>query len=88
MTTSMRRVRKNSEWGYCPTTGKIRYGELRDAKQAIEHAFHSRAAARLDGREPTNRVVRAYRCPDCRGYHTTSVPFAAWSARGWERTAV
>ncbi len=76
-----RGTRRNRDWGYCPMTGKIRYGELWDAKKAIEHAFHERAAAGLKGSASTNRVVRAYRCEYCRGYHTTSVPYEAWGKR-------
>ena len=30
-----RGTRRNRDWGYCPMTGKIRYGELWDAKKAI-----------------------------------------------------
>lgn len=70
-----RKPRTNRSWGTCPVSGKVRYGERWDAVAAIKHAFHQRAAARLDGQESTNSVVRAYKCAACRGYHTTSTGF-------------
>ncbi|MBB1496156.1 hypothetical protein J4N02_14825 [Propioniciclava sp. MC1595] len=76
-----RKVRRNRDWGFCATTGKVRYGEMIDAKKALESAFHQRAAARLAGITSSNQVVRAYRCDDCRGYHTTSIPHAAYTSR-------
>lgn len=76
-----RAARRGRDWGYCPVTGLIRYGERWDAKKAVEHAFHVRAAANLKGEASSNRVVRAFRCEHCRGYHTTTIPYEAWVER-------
>lgn len=84
---NQRRPRKSRDWGTCPETGKIRYGERFDAQKALQHAFHERAAARLDGVEPTNRVVRAYKCRACRGFHTTSMATYGVAARAPRRAA-
>ena len=80
-----RKSRKIRAWGTCPSTGKVRYGERRDAEQEVEHAFHVRAAARLAGVVSTYTIVRAYRCSECRGYHTTSVGYLDYERRRTRR---
>ena len=48
-----------------------------------------KAAAALisrDRRRGNNRQVRVYKCPDCQGYHITSMPQVVWEmqqASGW-----
>lgn len=72
--------RRQHRWPTCEATGKTRFGELKDARQALKHATHARWAAGLDGATSTRREVRAYRCPDCRGYHLTSKQLVDWLA--------
>lgn len=66
------RPRRPHAWPLCPVTGKARFGERRDARQALERAAHLRAIAALDGRESAAQMRRAYRCPFCDGWHLTS----------------
>ncbi|WTW93591.1 hypothetical protein OG216_09485 [Streptomycetaceae bacterium NBC_01309] len=65
-----RGVKRN--WPICPTTGKQRLGERKDAKLALAAARASRARAELMGLTSTWVVVRAYRC-ECGGWHLTSM---------------
>jgi len=73
--------RRQHRWPTCAETGKVRFGELKDARQALEHATHARWAAQVNGSASTRREVRAYRCADCRGYHITSKKYAEWLDR-------
>lgn len=56
----------------CEATGKIRYREWNDAKQALGHARHVRAIAENDGAVCRWNIIRAYKCGFCQGWHTTS----------------
>lgn len=75
-----RKTRKTKDWGRCPSTGLVRYGERCDAEQQVEHAFHVRAADRLAGLVPTYTIRRSFKCVACRGYHTTSVSYVDWQS--------
>lgn len=66
-----RGVKRN--WPICPTTGKQRLGERKDAKLALAAARALRARAELVGLASTWVVVRAYRCDHCGGWHLTSM---------------
>lgn len=72
------RRRHRRSWPACAATGKRRYRTRKDAKAELERAWHSRARAVLDGRTSSLRVVRAYNCPSCGGWHVTSMP--TWAA--------
>lgn len=61
----------------CQMSGKVRFRDRKDAKLALREAFYVRAAERGRGAEITRREVRAYSCPDCHGWHLTSVSRAA-----------
>lgn len=82
-----RKPRKARNWGICSGTGKVRYGERRDAQLEIRRAFHARAAAHLAGATPTHTIVRAYKCEECRGYHTTSIGYLEYQRRRGRREA-
>ena len=72
--------KKAHKWPTCRSTGKKRFGERKDAKQALRAASRVRARARLDEAVTRANVVRAYRCSGldgCRGWHLTSQSFAA-----------
>jgi hypothetical protein len=69
------RLRRRRRWPTCEATGKRRYRTRQDAKAEVERAWHLRASAALDERASSLRVVRAYRCPSCRGWHVTSMQF-------------
>lgn len=45
--------------------GKTRYRDREEAKDAIR-------TIKLSGEVRDKRPVRAYECPDCRGWHLTS----------------
>ncbi len=61
-------------WPICITSGKARYGERKDAQQALVKAAHTRTRAQVEGGHTRWTVVRSYRCPDCHGWHLTSLP--------------
>ena len=67
-----RHNRKMHTWPICWATGKRRFGERWDARQALEHARNLRAAAALAGVESSAQMVRTYRCEACCGWHLTS----------------
>ena len=58
----------------CPSTGKIRYGELKDIKLTMRQVAQDRSSARLNKVACTRREVRSYECSDCSGWHLTSQP--------------
>jgi len=56
---------------HCPVTGKARFRNQGDAKDALLHAAFARAVTL--GSEATRREeVRAYWCRHCHGWHLTS----------------
>ncbi len=61
-------------WPICIVSGKARYGERKDAQQALKRAQRVRARAEAEGGRATWTVVRSYRCPVCQGWHITSRP--------------
>lgn len=73
--TPARRVarrRLSTHLDHCPTSGKIRYRDAREATDAL-HALVNRShiADQLGGSH-TIRVRRKYWCNSCRGWHLTS----------------
>lgn len=57
----------------CSTTGKVRYGERKDARLALEDCRRLAAASAICG--VTRRTeCRSYRCASCSGWHLTSQP--------------
>lgn len=50
----------------CRKTGKTRYRDEIAAKIALASAQHA------DGSRRAKIETRAYRCPDCKGWHLTS----------------
>lgn len=61
-------------WPKCPTTGKSRFRERKDAKQTLRYARKVRSRAEIQGVTTTWTADRAYRCPFCHGWHLTSRP--------------
>jgi hypothetical protein len=57
----------------CLSTGKRRLGERKDVKLALRAARQARSVAHLAGVESARHEVRGYRCPDCHGWHLTSM---------------
>lgn len=69
-----RRRRPRRTWPICPVTGKQRYKQRKDAKQALEAAWHNRAGAAVRGRTSGWTVRREYQCDYCDGgWHLTSM---------------
>lgn len=60
----------------CPTSRKIRYRDHQQASDALSSARWRRRLDELDGIESKRNETRAYKCPDCSGWHVTSI--AAW----------
>lgn len=58
----------------CPTSGKLRYGELKDIKLVMRQADSDRSRARLNKVTCSRREIRSYECSDCHGWHLTSKP--------------
>lgn len=74
-----RRRRPRRSWPKCAATGKQRYKERKDAKEALEAAWHHRAGAAVSGWTPTWTARREYQCEYCGGgWHLTSRE--AWPA--------
>ena len=59
----------------CRQTGKRRYRDQRQAREALVSRRRARALADSLGLASSRREVRVYRCPFCNGgWHTTSRP--------------
>lgn len=65
---------KKHRYPRCTATGKLRYGEHKDATEAVRTARRERRTAELNGGRCVNRVDRSYSCQHCGGWHTTSKP--------------
>lgn len=53
----------------CPASGKVRFADSLDAERAVAQAILASGSG-----NPRRREERAYRCPDCDGWHLTSKP--------------
>jgi hypothetical protein len=69
-----KKQRPRHHWPICEATGRVRLGELKDARLALEHAAHARWAANMTGKVSRRRELRACRCSECHGYHLTAWP--------------
>lgn len=67
-----RRRRPRQHWDHCPTSGKIRYRDAREATEALHRLTNRAAVADELGGQHSIRVKRKYRCTACRGWHLTS----------------
>jgi hypothetical protein len=75
--------RRRRHHALCPTTGKRRFRDRHDAGLELRRLGHQRSS--LDAQDLAHciRVVRAFRCEHCRGWHLTSKPL---QTRGPQRT--
>ena len=60
----------------CPESGKIRYRDHKQAGDALRSAKWRRRIDDLVGVDSRRNEARAYKCADCKGWHTTSL--AVW----------
>jgi hypothetical protein len=58
---------------HCPTTGKRRYRDAKQAKEALRSVRENRHQDEQECRESRRREVRTYVCPSCLGFHLTHV---------------
>ena len=65
-------TRRRHRFPKCPATGKVRFGERKDATLALRCAFHVRAGQRSRGDQVTRLECAAYRCEHCRGWHLST----------------
>lgn len=56
----------------CPTTGKVRYRGREQANDGLSSAKWQKRRDLRNGKETRRHETRAYRCPECAGWHTTS----------------
>jgi hypothetical protein len=63
----------------CPMTGKRRYRDSKQAKDALRSVRERRQLDVQHGRETRRLEVRDYRCPVCLGRHLTHLP--SWIER-------
>ena len=70
----------------CPTSGKRRFRDRHDAGLELRRLGHQRSNLDAQDLEHGIRVVRAYRCEDCRGWHLTSKPAQARASKPEPRT--
>lgn len=61
----------------CAATGKVRYRDHRQASHALQSAKWKRRHDDLIGLDSRRNEVRAYKCDECKGWHTTSI--AVWN---------
>ena len=66
--------RRRRHHALCPTTGKRRFRDRHDAGLELRRLGHQRSSLDAQNLEHGIRVVRAYRCEHCRGWHLTSKP--------------
>lgn len=66
------KVRRLPEPGICPVTHKDRWPDKRAAVEVLHRAQVSRRRAEEAGLTSRRQECRAYRCPSCAGWHTTS----------------
>ena len=60
----------------CEATGKVRYRDHAQANDGLVSAKEWRKRSEAEGRASRRREARSYKCPDCRGWHSTSI--AEW----------
>lgn len=87
-----RRSHRQHKWPVCGTTGKRRYRDGKDVRLALKAAHHARSRAAAAEVKLAWTIQRAYRCDDCRGWHTTSQKTyrgvePAGADQAWFRTA-
>lgn len=65
-------AKRARKWPPCPVSGKRRYRSHSDAVQSLHHAQGLRRHAEDAGGVCGLRIIRAYECHFCSGWHTTS----------------
>ena len=58
----------------CPTTGKLRYRDHDQARDALGSTTERRLRAESEGLTSNRREIRTYKCSFCAGWHSTSQP--------------
>jgi len=58
----------------CSATGKVRYRDHAQASDGLESAKEARIRDERAGKVSRRREPRSYKCPDCGGWHNTSIP--------------
>lgn len=56
----------------CKATGKVRWPDGKAAVDVLHKASTAARWAELHGEGSRRHEVRHYRCPHCKGFHTTS----------------
>lgn len=64
----------------CPDTGKVRYRDRAQASEGLRSAKWRRLHDVADGVDSRRRETRSYKCPECSGWHNTSI--ATWVDMG------
>lgn len=70
----VRQPRARRHYAHCETTGKRRFRDGKDAALELRRLSGMRSQLDLAGEAHSIRVVRRYKCDDCRGWHLTSQP--------------
>lgn len=60
----------------CSETGKVRYRDHDQARDGLVSAKEARMRDESAGVQSRRREARSYKCPECRGWHNTSL--ALW----------
>ncbi len=71
--TARPRRRRGHRFPRCPETGKVRLGERKDARLALQDCRRLSLEGEPDS-SARRRECRAYRCGYCSGWHLTSQP--------------
>ena len=67
-----RRDLSNHAFPTCSATGKIRYGEHKDATATLIEIRRTRLERQSRGRRTRRREQSSYRCQSCAGFHLSS----------------
>lgn len=68
------RISRRSETDRCPTSGKRRFRDHREAVSVLHQSAIRRKRAEERQQQTRRREIHSYRCKDCHGWHLTSQP--------------
>jgi len=72
--TKVRQSQQKRHLGQCPVSGKVRFRDKREARDALHLAVATRSLREAAGESCRRQECRMYLCASCNGWHLTSQP--------------